>query len=159
MAESPANSAADETRRVGRGALLLTITKFWFLATSYVIVSGLASIFGGDIEGVADFGKYRTVTTLASIINAFVVVGTQQAVSRFVGRDPERGDGVRRAAYRLQAILGGGIFVLLNLIAPVLAEDVYESPELTTPLRFASLITLFYAIGFRAAGHVAAIAA
>jgi O-antigen/teichoic acid export membrane protein len=143
--ESASEAATADAKRVGRGAVLLTITKFWFLVTSYVIVSGISKIFGDDEQGVVDFGNYRTVTTLAAIINAFVVVGTQQAVSRFVGRDPAGADGVRRAAYRLQALLGGGIFLVMFLAAPLLAETIYGDPGLARPLRLASFITLFYA--------------
>ncbi|MEZ6195775.1 MAG: oligosaccharide flippase family protein [Planctomycetota bacterium] len=78
-------------------------------------------------------------------MNAFMIVGTQQAVSRFVGRDPANANGIRRSAYKLQAMLGGGIFLVMFFGAPVLATSIYGDPGLATPFRYASLITLFYA--------------
>ncbi|MEZ6195776.1 MAG: hypothetical protein R3F20_08610 [Planctomycetota bacterium] len=46
-AQGGAASAADETRSIGRGALFLTVTKFWFLASGFVIYAGLTKILGG----------------------------------------------------------------------------------------------------------------
>ncbi|MEE9393011.1 MAG: oligosaccharide flippase family protein [Planctomycetota bacterium] len=142
--ESSAQQVAD-AKNVGRGALFLTFTKMWFLASSYVIVAILSRILGEGEVGVQRYGQYSVVTGFAAIINAFIVFGTQQAVSRFVGRAPEMADGVRRAAYRLQAFVGGGVFAIIFVGAPWFAETVYEDPALATPIRYAGLISLFYA--------------
>lgn len=139
--ESKAATPADETAKIGRGALYLTFTKLWFLVTGYVIVFGLPRILGDK----ALMGKYAVVTGLGAIINALVIQGTTQAVSRFVSKEPAHAEAVRRAAYRLQAVLGGGMFAAIWLVAPWIAENFWHDPELATPLRWAGGITLFYA--------------
>lgn len=136
-----AATSADETRNIGRGALYLTCTKLWFLVSGYVIVFGLPRILGDK----ALMGKYGVVTGLGAIINALVIQGTTQAVSRFVSKDPENAEAVRRAAYRLQAVLGGGMFAAIWLLAPWVADNFWDDPDLATPLRWAGGITLFYA--------------
>ena len=139
-----APQAEDQSAEVGRGALYLTITKLWFLLSGYLILFILPRVLGDGERGVALFGKYQVVNGFAAIFNALVVQGTMQAVSRFVGRDASQGDGVRRAAYRLQAMVGGGLFAVQIITAPYIAENVYNDPTLTTPLRCAAFILLFY---------------
>ena len=145
MTEVQDKEAHDETQKVGRGALYLTMTKLWFMVSGYVIVFGLPRILGEGEAGKSLYGKYGVVNGLSAIINALVVQGTTQAVSRFVGRDPSQGDGVRRAAYRLQAMLGGGLFAIMFTTAPWVAGSLYGDPALATPIRCAAFILLFYA--------------
>ncbi|MCB1282176.1 MAG: oligosaccharide flippase family protein, partial [Salinibacterium sp.] len=66
----------------------------------------------------------------------------------------EQADSVRRAAYRLQLILGGGLFLVLFLAAPIVAERLYDDPGLTTPLRCAAFILLFYAFYSVSTGYL-----
>ena len=61
--------------------------------------------------------------------------GTSQAVARFVGRAPEELGAVRRAAFRLQGWLVGGLALALALLAPWIADAVYHQPALAAPIR------------------------
>lgn len=139
---------ADVEKTVGRGALLLTISKFWFLASGFVIQALLAKVMKigvSDEEGKRLYGVYSTATGFAAIVNAFVYQGTTQAVATFTGRDPAAAGAVRRAAFRLQALLGGGIFAAWFLAAPWIADAFHGNENLASPLRYASFITLGYA--------------
>jgi O-antigen/teichoic acid export membrane protein len=139
-------------KRVGRGAVLLTATKLWFLASGYAIEAILPRIFErmtSEVEGKKLYGAYSVVTGLAAILNAFVYQGVSQAVARFVGRAPEELQAVRRAAFKLQGFLVGGLFAALFLLAPVLAREAYHGKVSAAALRYASFILLsygFYAI-------------
>lgn len=143
---------ADIEKTVGRGALLLTLSKFWFLASGFVIQALLAKVMRigvDDAEGKRLYGIYSTATGFAAIINAFVYQGTTQAVATFTGRNPADAGAVKRSAFRLQAMLGGGIFLAWFLAAPWIARTFHDNENLATPLRYASFILLgfaFYAV-------------
>ena len=137
--------SADDAKNVGRGALYLTFTKFWFIITGFAIQFALPSIFSSDAAiGAKLYGQYTVVTGLSAVVNAMVVQGVTQAIARFSGRNPAEADGVRRAGYKLQTLLGGGLFALFFFGAPVIAERYYGNAEFTTSLRCAAFITLFY---------------
>ncbi len=141
-------ASADAAAKTGRSALLLTGAKFWFLVSGFVIQWALQKVLrdaSGADEGKRLYGLYSTATGFAAILNAFVYQGTTQAVATFTGRNPGNAASVKAAAFRLQAILGGGLFALWWLAAPWLATTLYENPNLTGPLRLGSLILLGYA--------------
>ncbi len=141
MSKENSEASTTDAASIGRGAVFLTFTKLWFMVSGYVIYFGLPRLMGEGEAGKALFGKYMVAIGLASIANALAVQGTTQAVSRFVGRGSA--GGVRAAALKLQAMLGGGAFLILFTAAPYLA-DFYEDPSLTLPLRCSAFITLFY---------------
>ena len=142
MTDSKDRVQEDDARNIGRGALYLTMTKLWFMVSGYIVYFGLPRILGAGEEGKALFGKYQVAIGLASIANALAVQGTTQAIARFVGRG--KVGGVRAAAIKLQAILGGGAFLLIFFGAPIIADRLYSDDSLTTPLRCSAFITLFY---------------
>ena len=121
-----------------KGSVLLLISKLWFVITGYGIYFGLNRILG-----VEDFGRYGLVVGAVTIVNMCFIKGTLQAVSKFVSEDPSRSAAVRHEALRVQFWLGGGSFIVFFLAAPLIA-DLLRAPEITSALRFASLIILFY---------------
>jgi O-antigen/teichoic acid export membrane protein len=138
----------DVEKSVGRGAVLLTLSKFWFLASGFVIQALLAKVMRigvDEVEGVRLYGVYSTATGFAAIVNAFVYQGTTQAVATFAGRSPKDAGAVRKAAFALQTLLGGGLFAAWFLAAPLIAREFHGNENLATPLRYASFITLSYA--------------
>jgi len=108
-----------------RGALLLTGAKLWFLVSGYALVFALARLLRR--EGVGEFGDYRVVAAVVNPLNAVLITGTLQAVSRFVAADPARTAAVRAAAWRVQAglalLLGGGLFLGAPALARFLHDD------------------------------------
>ncbi len=142
MTDSKDQVPEDDAKAIGRGALYLTMTKLWFMVSGYVVYFGLPRLLGAGEEGKALFGKYQVAIGLASIANALAVQGTTQAIARFVGRG--KVGGIRASAIRLQAMLGGGAFLILFFGAPYLASGLYSDDSLTRPLQCSAFITLFY---------------
>ncbi len=134
------SKATDETRRIGRGALYLTITKLYFIVGSYAIYFGLPRL--GGAGGDALFADYKKVGALLSVIGTVLVMGTTQAVSRFVGQGPEKARGIVGRGLRLQLGLGLLIASAYFLGAPLIADD----PTLVDAIRISAVIPLVYAL-------------
>lgn len=117
---------------------MILVSKGWFIIASWGIVAGLSRFLG-----VEDFGRYGLVVAAVSVFNMCFIKGTLQAVSKFVSEDPEKADGVKTAALKIQLWMGGGIFAIFFTAAPLIAS-LMNSPELTIYLRIASFIILFY---------------
>lgn len=129
----------DVATRAGRGTLYITGSKLWFMATGaalYFVLPRLVS--------PASLGVYKVVIGLVSVINAVVVTGTVQTVSKFVSQTPELADAIKRKALLLQCVLGGGAAAVFALAAPLVARSLNDD-SLTPYLRLAALITASYA--------------
>src|SRR6185369_12472065 len=124
---------SDVATVAGRGAIYITLAKLWFMASGYGIAITLTYLLTTD-----EYGLYRVV------VNAVIVTGTYQAVSKYVSQEPEKADSVKSKALRLQLIVGGLIAAGFFALAPVVAYFLHDS-RLTNYLRLASLITLAYA--------------
>jgi stage V sporulation protein B len=92
---------------------------------------------------VEDYGIYRVVINTVSIINAVIVTGTYQTVSKYVSQEPENADSIKWKALGLQLYVGGAATLGFFVLAPVTAS-LLNDPRLTGWLRLASLITLSY---------------
>lgn len=139
-------------KRVGRGAALLTAGKLWFILAGYATEFLLPRVFAhhaGEAEGKKLYGAYGLVVGLVAILNAFVYQGIAQAVARFVAKAPDEIAAVRRAAFKLQAVVVGVLFAVQFVFADVVARFLWEDAGLANALRFGSFILLafgFYAV-------------
>lgn len=133
------NAATDIAKLAGRGAIYITLSKLWFMVTGYGIHLALPRLMPTE-----DFGLYNVVTGVVSILNAVVVLGTQQTVSKYISQDETKADSVKTQALKLQAAVGGIVTVGFFLLAPVIASYLNDN-RLTNYLRLGSLITLSYA--------------
>ncbi|MEN3332645.1 MAG: polysaccharide transporter, family, partial [Blastocatellia bacterium] len=88
-------------------------------------------------------GLYQVVIGIVSIINAVVVNGTSQTVSKYISQDESRADSVKAKALKLQVAVGGILALGFFLLAPVIAGYLNDA-RLTNYLRLAALITLSY---------------
>ena len=130
---------SDVAKTAGRGAIYITLSKLWFIVSGYVIVVyALPGLLSPE-----EFGLYSVVTGIVSILNAVVVLGTQQTVSKYISQDDSRADSVRSQALKLQALVGGVVTLGFFLLAPVIARYLNDT-RLTNYLRLGSLITLSY---------------
>jgi stage V sporulation protein B len=86
---------------------------------------------------------YEVVVGVVSIINAVIITGTYQTVSKYVSEDESKADSVKSKALKVQAVVGGCASAGFFLLAPVVANYLND-PRLTDYLRLASLITLAY---------------
>jgi stage V sporulation protein B len=130
--------AVDVAGLAGRGTLYMTAAKVYFILSGYVIHFLLPRLMT-----VEQFGLYEVVVKAVSIVNAVVIVGTYQAVSRYISEEEDKADSVRFKALRLQLLVGGGISVGFFLAAPAISSYMNDL-RLADYLRLASLITLAY---------------
>lgn len=137
--ESKPRASTDNIAAVaGRGTIYITAAKIWFMVSGYGIAVTLAYLLT-----VEDYGIYRIVINTVSIINAVIVTGTYQTVSKYVSQEPENADSIKWKALGLQLYVGGAATLGFFLFAPVTAS-LLNDPRLTGWLRLASLITLSY---------------
>src|SRR5207302_2630029 len=90
-----------------------------------------------------DFGIYQVVIGVVSVINAVIITGTYQTVSKRVSEDESDAASVVTTALKLQIVIGGGAALGFFLLAPVIASYLNDA-RLVNYLRLASLITLAY---------------
>ena len=138
-AESSTQTSEPSVARVaGRGTVFITLAKIWFMISGYGIHFVLARLLGPE-----QYGIYQVVTGIVSIINAVVVTGTYQTVSKHISPEPFKAGSIKAKSLRLQALIGGGIALGFFLLAPVVAR-LLNDVRLTPFLRIAALITLSY---------------
>src|ERR1051325_6621981 len=129
---------ADVARVAGRGTIYITAAKLWFMASGALIYVALPRLLTPE-----QFGLYQVVIGVVSIINAVVVTGTSQTVSKYISQEESKADSVKANALKLQIPVGGGLALSFFLLAPVIASYLND-PRLANHLRLASLITLSY---------------
>jgi stage V sporulation protein B len=129
---------ADVARVAGRGTIFISAAKLWFIASGFGIHFTLPRLLSED-----QFGLYQVVIGLVSIINAVIITGTSQTVSKYISEDESRADSVKAKALKMQAAVGGALTLAFVLLAPVIAGYLNDA-RLTNYLRLAALITLSY---------------
>jgi stage V sporulation protein B len=129
---------ADITKVAGRGTVYITASKVWFMISGYGIHFALPRLLTAEM-----FGLYQVTVSVVSIINAVVVTGTYQTVSKYISQEEEKAGAVKSKALRVQLAVGGGISAGFFLLAPLIAGYLNDH-RLVNYLRLASLITLSY---------------
>ena len=141
VAEEKARGVSQETvKKTGRGFLIITAAKVWFLVTSAVIQLGLPILLGSAEK----FGIFKIVTESIGLINMVMITGTLHGVSKLVSEEPEKANGLVNLAVKMQCLLGVPVAALYFLASPVIAEG-FNDPTLTPLLRLSALIIFFYA--------------
>lgn len=137
--ESGPEISADNIAAIaGRGTIYITAAKIWFMVSGYGIHFILPRLITKE-----QFGIYQVVVGVVSVINAVIITGTYQAVSKRVSEDEPNAGSVKATALKLQVLVGGGAALLFFLAAPVVAKFLGDE-RLVNYLRLASLITLCY---------------
>ena len=134
MAEGPS-----DVRTAGRGVLWITAAKAYFMVAGYAIEFGLARLLGVDV-----FGVYKLVVGGISVLDNTIVTGTIQGISKFTSEDEARADAIKRAALRMQLLVGGGAAAGYALLAPLLASFLGDA-SLTPLLRLSCVVVFCYA--------------
>ena len=129
----------EAVKTAGRGFLVITAAKVWFLVTAAAVQLGLPIAFGS----AELFGVYKIVTEAIGLLNMVVLTGTLQAVSKLVSEQPERANALVKLALKLQCFVGLPVAALYALGAPQVAAA-FNDPALVNLLRLSSLIILFY---------------
>ena len=134
--------AMDEAsvKQAGRGFLIITAAKVWFLVTSAVIQLGLPIMLGS----AEAFGVFKIITESIGLINMVMITGTLNAVSKLVSEQPEQAGRLVNMAVRMQLMLGVPVAALYALGAPWIAGS-FNDMTLVPLLRLSALIIFFYA--------------
>ena len=135
------DQAAETARTAGRGFLVITAAKLYFMVTGALIQLGLPILFGAPEQ----FGVFKIVTEAISLLNMVVITGTLQSVSKLVSEQPSSADQVVSQALRLQLVLGIPMAALYALLSPVIAAELFHDEALSGLMRLSSLIIAFYA--------------
>jgi O-antigen/teichoic acid export membrane protein len=134
----PKTQTADVARTAGRGTIYITLAKIWFMVSGYGIHYVLSRLMSEQ-----QYGLYNVAVGAVSVINAVIITGTYQTVSKYISQEVERADAVKAKALKMQAIVGGTASLGFFLLAPVIARYLND-PQLSGYLRLASIITLAY---------------
>src|ERR1700754_3411941 len=94
---TPNTPPADVARVAGRGTIYISAAKVWFILSGLGIHFTLPRLLSKE-----QFGLYQIVIGIVSIINAVVVIGTSQTVSKYISQDESRADAVKAKALKLQ---------------------------------------------------------
>ena len=138
QAPTPNAPPADVARVAGRGTIYISAAKLWFILSGFGIQLTLTRLMSTE-----QYGLYLVVIGLISIINAVVVTGTSQTVSKYISQDESRADSVKAKALKMQVAVGGSLSLGFFLLAPLIASYLNDA-RLTNYLRLAALITLSY---------------
>jgi stage V sporulation protein B len=140
MIKSPvaASPAANIARVAGLGTVYITAAKLWFMASGYVLEVTLTNLMAAE-----HYGLYKVVISIISIVNAVVLTGTYQTVSKYISGGEQKAGAVKAKALKLQVLVGGAIAAGFFLIAPLIAGRLNDV-RLVGYLRLAALIPLSY---------------
>jgi polysaccharide transporter, PST family len=135
----PQAAQNDVAMVAGRGTIFITAAKAWFMVTG----AGINFILPRLLNNEASFGVYGLVVSIVSVINAVIVTGTSQTVSKRVSQEPNKAGAIKSKSLKLQALVGGLVTLGFVLSAPIISAYLND-PGLVDYLRLASLITLSY---------------
>lgn len=138
----PAHEREDETRRAGRGLLLIATAKIVFIVSAYAVRLALPRVFGSEQV----YGLFSVAFSAVSILNNVLIASTIQTVSKMVSEDEARAPSMLRHGLLLQALIGVVLAAGLGAGAPIWAEHVLLNPGLTPLFRVAGVVVLAYAI-------------
>ena len=148
-ARSPRLSALYERLKAAPIAQRLARGAFWTVAASVVtrFVALGSSIALARLLGKDTFGKLGIVQGTVMMYAAFAGVGAGSTTTKYVAElrttDPARAGRILALAGLTSWGASAIISVLLFVLAPVMAERTLHAPELTTPLRLATVLLFF----------------
>jgi stage V sporulation protein B len=132
----------DTARRAGRGVLLISGSKIYFLIAGYAGQLLLPRLFAGP----EIFGLFSSAMSSVSILNNIIVGATVQVVSKRVSEAVDRSEITLRHALSVQLWLGLGLAGLLFASAPFLANNLLRDPLLTPMFQLSAVVVLGYAL-------------
>lgn len=148
MTSSPTADNAEDERalrvtRAGRGVLSISVSKLYFILAGYAVQLALPKL----LRSPEAFGLYAAAMSVVSILNNVMIAATVQTVSRQISAAPAHlVKPLLRQALVMQAMLGGGLALLLGACAHHIARDLLLDPLLGTPLRIAAAVLFCYAV-------------
>jgi stage V sporulation protein B len=137
----PTASGEDVARGAGRGGLAVAGAKVWFILVGLVQQTLLPRLIG-----MAGYGAFATVQSIANIPNNLVTASSIQGVSKAVaGAGAGMEDQAQRRVLMIHAALAPILPAIFWAIAPFAAEFEH-APHLERPLRIFALVLLVYGL-------------
>lgn len=140
---APSSSAEQDLHDLGRaarrGAVFIPLAKLWFLVSGLLLQLLLPRALGS----AALFGVWTLVLGWLSTVNNVINTATIQAVAHFAAAGGDAVERAKRAALKMNALIGGGTAVLFFLGAPLIARFEHDG-ELTNHLRVGAGLILAY---------------
>lgn len=142
-----------EAKTVGKGLLVITAAKLWFMVGGALITFGLPYIFSRYGEGDPEYGKrlygqFFDINNTMSILSMVLVTGCLQAVSKWTSQfsqQPERAAGALRQLFWFMlgaaGFIGGGFI----LASPWIATE-RGNPELVNAYQAAGGVLVAYSL-------------
>lgn len=140
-------AAGDVARTAGRGFLLITAAKLWFMVMGAVINIGLPIVMSPE-----DFGVYSIVINAVSLVNMVVVTGTTQAVAKLISERPEAAGRLLGRALLLQLVVGVPLALAYTGAAPWIAAS-FNDAALTPAIQLSGGVMLAYTFYAVAVGY------
>lgn len=140
----------DETRRAGRGLLLITSAKLVFIVTAYGVRLALPRVFGSEQV----YGLFSVAFGAASILNNVLIASTIQTVSKRVSEDDANAPHTLRHGLMVQSAVGALLGGSLAFGAPIWAERLLLNPGLTPLLRISGAVVFAYALYAALVGYL-----
>lgn len=132
-------TAGADARAAGRGFLVITGAKAWFLVSASILNFGLPLLFATP----ADYGTYGVVVGAVSLLNMVVITASLQAVAKVVSEEPRAAAASLRRALTLQLGLALPLAALFALAAEPIA-DWLRDPAYAPLLRLSAPIIAAY---------------
>lgn len=124
-----------------RGVLFISLAKVWFMIAGLVLQLFLPR--EGALGSAAQYGVWLLVLAWVSAPNNVMITATIQTVAHFAAPGGDAIEQAKRAALRMQVLLGGGVALAFFLLAPLIAAFEHDA-ELVPHLRLSSTIVLCY---------------
>lgn len=134
------------TRRFAHGA-------GWTMAgnVAWKALAAVANILIGRILGPQGLGELGVVRSTASVFETIAGLRMGPTATRFVAehriKDPPRAARILKLTLVSSAAVCGVLAIVLAATAPVIAEDVFNDPRLTTLLALGAALVFFNAFG------------
>ncbi len=123
----------------GRGLAYITLAKLWFMVGG----SAIGFVLPWLLHSKERYGEWGFIVSIISPINNVMVTATIQTVAKFASRGRDYVEGVKRAALRLQLVLGVGVAASYFFATPWIAQFERDADQLPT-LRLATGVVLAY---------------
>jgi O-antigen/teichoic acid export membrane protein len=130
----------DDAVTAGRGFLVITGAKLWFMVGGAAVALGLPALLP-----VSDYGQYTDINNNLGFLSMVMVTGVTQVVARFVSGRPDSAGGVVRQALMLFGAVAGILALAVFLGAGTIAES-RGNVEQTTAYRCVAVIILAYGL-------------
>jgi stage V sporulation protein B len=139
----------EDTRKAGRGLLLITSAKVVFIVTAFAVTVVLPRQLGPAIYGI-----FSVAFGAASLLNNVLIASTVQTVSKIVSDDEEKASVALRHGLLMQIAIGAFLGIAFLLAGPLLADRVYHDTALIPLFRISAGVAFAYAVYATLVGYL-----